>query len=260
MRPDPTPSSDAATPPVACATALVADHADDASRRRASAARSATLVDHGAASTAVASFETLGDVALVALGSYARRELCPGSDVDVMLLHDRPPPARGGLARRAEDALVPALGRRASSRVTRPARVKEAVALADSELDALTATARGAVRSPATRRSLRRPRWTGRAGSRRTAIAARRRRSSRAAAAARAEHPGPIAEMLEPNLKDGAGGLRDLQAPAGRAGHSGESGAPGATPGAGGWSIGVATLVALGYLRDDDRRASAGGA
>ena len=28
---------------------------------------------------------------------------------------------------------------------------------------------------------------------------------------ARWERPGPVAEMLEPNLKDGAGGLRDLQ-------------------------------------------------
>ena len=32
------------------------------------------------------------------------------------------------------------------------------------------------------------------------------------AAREREERPGPIAEMLEPNLKDGAGGLRDLQA------------------------------------------------
>jgi [protein-PII] uridylyltransferase len=32
------------------------------------------------------------------------------------------------------------------------------------------------------------------------------------AAWARAERPGPIAEMLEPNLKEGAGGLRDVQA------------------------------------------------
>ena len=30
-------------------------------------------------------------VAVLALGSYARRELCPGSDLDILLLHDRRP-------------------------------------------------------------------------------------------------------------------------------------------------------------------------
>src|SRR5688500_342114 len=30
---------------------------------------------------------TPSSVAIVALGSYARRELCPGSDVDVLLVH-----------------------------------------------------------------------------------------------------------------------------------------------------------------------------
>ena len=60
--------------------------------------------------------------------------------------------------------------------------------------------------------------------------------------------------MLAPNLKDGAGGLRDIQAPGWVGWALGpEPGGPGATPGAGGWSTGVATLVALGYLRDEDR-------
>src|SRR5215470_16303426 len=73
--------------------------------------------------------------AVVALGSYARRELCPGSDVDVMLLH------RGGRRGAGSDDAAAVwyplwdagfvLGH-----ATRT--VKEAVALADADLDALT--------------------------------------------------------------------------------------------------------------------------
>jgi len=39
-----------------------------------------------------ASFATVDrdDLVVLALGSYARRELCPGSDIDVVLLHSRP--------------------------------------------------------------------------------------------------------------------------------------------------------------------------
>jgi [protein-PII] uridylyltransferase len=59
------------------------------------------------------------------------------------------------------------------------------------------------------------------------------------AARARHERPGPIAEMLEPNLKEGAGGLRDVQALAWA-----------------GWTLGepgdVDALVAEGFLQPGD--------
>ena len=75
--------------------------------------------------------------AVVALGSYARQELCPGSDVDVMLLHRgarRSAPdadAAGGLWYPLWDAGF-VLGQSVRS-------VKEALAVADEDLDALTA-------------------------------------------------------------------------------------------------------------------------
>ena len=94
------------------------------------------MIDH-ALIDASAGFGARGGWALVALGSYARRELCPGSDVDVMLLHT------GG---RRTSSL-----RDDASRLWYPLwdagfvlghsvrTVKEALSLADNELDALTA-------------------------------------------------------------------------------------------------------------------------
>ncbi|MEX1009065.1 MAG: [protein-PII] uridylyltransferase [Acidimicrobiia bacterium] len=206
------------------------------------------LIDH-ALVDATAGFGSRAAWALVALGSYARRELCPGSDVDVMLLHS------GG---RRASAL-----RDDASRLWYPLwdagfvlghstrSVKEALALADTELDALTALldTRLLVGDDAlldeTMDKVRR-------------LAPKRRNrlidDLASGAAARLEQPGPIAEMLEPNLKDGGGGLRDIQAPGWIGWALGpDPGGPGATPGSGGWSTGVATLVALGYLRDEDR-------
>jgi [protein-PII] uridylyltransferase len=206
------------------------------------------LVDHSLIDGA-AGFGSRGGWALVALGSYARRELCPGSDVDVMLLHAGGRRATG-LRDDASALWYPlwdagfVLGHSART-------VKEALALADADLDALTAlldtrliTGDGALLDELMDRVRR--------------LAPKRRNrlvdELAAGAAARLEQPGPIAEMLEPNLKDGAGGLRDIQAPGWIGWALGpDPGGPGATPGAGGWSTGVATLVALGYLRDDDR-------
>ena len=213
-----------------------------------SVARLSNLLDH-ALIDASAGFGTRGGWALVALGSYARRELCPGSDVDVMLLHT------GG---RRTSAL-----REDASRLWYPlwdagfvlghsARtVKEALSLADSELDALTALLD--TRLLAGDDELLDDMM---AKVRRLAPKRRNRLIDdlAAGAAERQRQPGPIAEMLAPNLKDGGGGLRDVQAPGWVGWALGpDPGGPGATPGSGGWSTGVATLVALGYLRDEDR-------
>ena len=86
--------------------------------------------------------------------------------------------------------------------------VKESLALADDDLDALTRVPRRAAPSRATRRSPTSSCAKGRQ------LAARRgtRVLTQLADAAelRRLRPGLVAEMLEPDLKDGGGGLRDL--------------------------------------------------
>ncbi|GIU86308.1 MAG: bifunctional uridylyltransferase/uridylyl-removing enzyme [Acidimicrobiia bacterium] len=175
-------------------------------------------------------------VALVALGSYARRELCPGSDVDVLLLHD----ARGrnvasvrSLAERCwyplwDAGFVTGHGVRT---------VKESLALAEDDVDALTAMleVRLVAGDGALVDALRG----------RTHDLARRRRDRLLpaladAADARRVRPGPVAEMLEPDLKEGAGGLRDVQALGWAAAALGADGVRG--------------LVGRGYLTAGDAR------
>src|SRR5687767_10489153 len=73
-------------------------------------------------------------LALVAIGGYGRSELCPGSDIDVMLLHDRVTDLRA-IADRIwypiwDQGLK--LGQSVST-------VKEALSLADEDLDTATA-------------------------------------------------------------------------------------------------------------------------
>jgi [protein-PII] uridylyltransferase len=75
-----------------------------------------------------------------------------------------------------------------------------------------------------------------------------------AAAEERLLQPGPIAEMLEPNLKTGGGGLRDVQS-AGWVGWTLPAGAPGPVAHDGrAWESGVAVLVDRGYLQPADPR------
>ena len=184
----------------------------------------------------------------MALGSYARQELCPGSDIDVMLLHRggrRSAPdadAAGGLWYPLWDAGF-VLGQSVRS-------VKEALAVADEDLDALTALLD--VRLVAGDTAL-----VDELVQRVRQFAPRRRDRlvdalADAAAARASSSPGPIAEMLEPDLKSGAGGLRDLQTP-GWAGWSLPTPAATAGPHDGrAWDRGIAILVERGYLQAGD--------
>jgi [protein-PII] uridylyltransferase len=175
-------------------------------------------------------------VAVVALGSYARRELCPGSDVDVLLLHS--------LRGRRNAAVVQSMTERlwyplwdAGFVTGHGARtVKESIALADADLDALTALLE--LRHVAGDRAL-----TAALERKIRELTAKRRDRVLLGLADTAElrrmRPGPVAEMLEPDLKEGAGGLRDV--------HSLEWA---------GWAFGepggVASLVTRGYLTPRD--------
>jgi len=165
------------------------------------------------------------------VGSYGRSELCPGSDVDVVLLHDGAAHVRE-VAERLWYPLWDAgfvLGHAINT-------VKQEVALAEGDLHSLTAMldARlvagdaelfadlvGRIRGLAERRR------------------ARLLDNLRSAADARREKFGLLAEMLEPNLKDAGGGLRDLQSLSWVGWTLGEPG-------------GLPALVDRGYLRPGD--------
>ncbi|GHH67817.1 hypothetical protein GCM10017673_15420 [Streptosporangium violaceochromogenes] len=145
-----------------------------------------------------------GGLALVAVGSLGRAELAPGSDLDLVLLHR----GRDDVARVADRLWYPlwdaGVGLDHSVRTT-----GEAVAVAGRDLKAalglirarhiagdpeLTATVREAVLAG----------W--RAGS------GRRLAELREAVAERAGNSGELAFLLEPDLMDARGGLRDVQA------------------------------------------------
>lgn len=175
-----------------------------------------------------------GRWAVVAHGSYARRELCPGSDLDVVLLHTGG--ARGAAADDAARSLWYPFWDAGFTLGHATRTPKEALALADDDLDALTAMldARVVAGDGDLAHEVR---------EKARALAVKRRSrvvgALAAAADARYDRPGPVAEMVEPNVKDGAGGLRDLHALAWA-----------------GWAVGppggLGGLVAAGVLAPSD--------
>ena len=142
--------------------------------------------------------------ALVAVGGYGRGELAPNSDIDVVLLHT----GRADVAEIAERVWYPIWdeGLKLGHAVR---TVREALALAEDDLD--TATSLLTIRHIAGDDNLTselsaaaRQRWEKRA----------KRRLEQLAESVedRHRHAGEVAFLLEPDLKEGRGGLRDVHA------------------------------------------------
>jgi [protein-PII] uridylyltransferase len=169
----------------------------------------------------------------VAVGGYGRRELCPASDVDLLLLHDRlDRPALEQLVRTVVYPLWDA-------GLTVGYAVRDRREALQATTDVVTATAlldlrpvvgdvglAQLVRAESLRRLRRRPH--------RFLDALSRTDDERHG------RTGVAAEVIEPDLKDGAGGLRDLQS---------LRWAAGALVG----TVGLDPLVPAGYLGASDR-------
>ena len=145
-----------------------------------------------------------GAIALVAAGGYGRGQLAPGSDLDVWLLHADQP----GIASVADRLWYPVwdTGLQLGHAVR---TVRQALALAADDLD--TATALLALRPIAGDGDLaaelaERARQQWRKRWKRWLPELTRRASARHAAS------GEVAFLLEPDIKDGRGGLRDVHA------------------------------------------------
>lgn len=143
----------------------------------------------------------LGGLALVAIGGYGRAELAPGSDIDVMLLHDGHPDVRAV----AERLWYPIWekGLRLGHSVATP---KEALRLAAEDMDTATSllSARHVAGDPALTQRLAdgaRVDWERRSKHWLADLTAR--------VEARHAQYGEVAFRLEPDLKEGRGGLRD---------------------------------------------------
>jgi len=143
-------------------------------------------------------------VALVAVGGYGRRELVPGSDLDVLLLHH----ARPGIAALADRIWYPIWdsGTRLDHAVRRPADARE-VARSDLRVALGLLHARHVAGDPGLTGELRSGAladWRAAAGTRLAELhALHEERTARS---------GELAFLLEPDLKQARGGLRDAEA------------------------------------------------
>jgi [protein-PII] uridylyltransferase len=142
-------------------------------------------------------------VALVAVGGYGRRELLPGSDLDVLLLHS----GRPGIAALADRVWYPIWdsGTRLDHAVRRPAEARE-VARQDVRVALGLLHARHVAGDPGLTSDLR------------TGVLADWRSGARTRLAElqvlheeRAARSGELAFLLEPDLKEARGGLRDAE-------------------------------------------------
>ncbi len=143
-------------------------------------------------------------VALVALGGYGRRELLPGSDLDVLLLHD----GRAGIAAMADRIWYPIWD--SGTRLDHAVRtIVEARRVARGDLKVALGLlhARHVAGDPELTSTLRLGAledWRAAAGTRLADLQAMH--------VARAQSSGELAFLLEPDLKEARGGLRDVHA------------------------------------------------
>jgi [protein-PII] uridylyltransferase len=143
-------------------------------------------------------------VALVAVGGYGRRELLPGSDLDVLLLHDGQP----GIAAVADKIWYPIWdsGIHLDHAVREPAEARE-VARGDLRVALALLHARHVAGDPGLTRQLREGALADWRASARTRLP-----DLRALHLERTARCGELAFLCEPDLKQARGGLRDAQA------------------------------------------------
>jgi len=161
------------------------------------------LID-GWVRTIAADVGSLHDIALVAVGGYGRSELAPGSDIDLILIHR----SRADVAEVANTIWYPIWdeGLKLGHAVR---TVKEAVALASDDLETATSllSARHVAGDPAITEEL------SEKGSGLWQKRAKRFLGELSSAVTdRHERAGEVAFLLEPDLKEGRGGLRDVHA------------------------------------------------
>ncbi|HEY2130487.1 MAG TPA: [protein-PII] uridylyltransferase [Streptosporangiaceae bacterium] len=143
-------------------------------------------------------------VALVAVGGYGRRELLPGSDLDVLLLHG----GRDGIAAMADRIWYPIWdsGTRLDHAVRTTAEARR-VARKDLKVALGLLYARHVAGDPELTNKLRvgaLEDWRASAGTRLAEL--------QALHVERTERSGELAFLLEPDLKEARGGLRDVHA------------------------------------------------